>query len=157
MELTYFKNINLKDPFFDSLKEDYPEFPRWFAKKSNEQAQAYVHKTSTNTIDGFLYLKLETEEIKLLSLNNIVITKPAIKRLKIGTFKVHPHKTKLGDRFISKIVYIATQEQVKEIYITIFDKHEKLIELVKHHKFTLIGRSIKSTINGREGYYFRES
>ncbi|WP_202880431.1 hypothetical protein [Mannheimia pernigra] len=30
---TKFKNINLDDPFFDSLKEDYKEFTDWFNKK----------------------------------------------------------------------------------------------------------------------------
>lgn len=33
-ELAYeqFKNIDLSDPFFDSLKADYEEFPTWFQK-----------------------------------------------------------------------------------------------------------------------------
>ena len=36
MELEYkpFRNINLADPFFDSLKEGYVEFPDWFARKA---------------------------------------------------------------------------------------------------------------------------
>ena len=29
-----FSECNINDPFFDSLKEDYIEFPVWFAKKS---------------------------------------------------------------------------------------------------------------------------
>ena len=39
MELEYlkFKNINLNDPFFDSLKSDYAEFSDWFEKKSENK------------------------------------------------------------------------------------------------------------------------
>lgn len=37
----YFGNIDLTDPFFDSLKEDYPGFERWFNKK------AYYHSVIT--------------------------------------------------------------------------------------------------------------
>lgn len=29
-----FKNISLDDPFFESLKDDYPGFDVWFKKKS---------------------------------------------------------------------------------------------------------------------------
>ena len=33
LKLEYFSNINLNDPFFDSLKSDYKEFSDWFNKK----------------------------------------------------------------------------------------------------------------------------
>src|SRR5918911_557479 len=33
----YFGRIDLNDPFFDSLKEDYPEFQKWFNSKSQEE------------------------------------------------------------------------------------------------------------------------
>ena len=29
-----FSDIDLSDPFFDTLKGDYPEFSEWFSKKS---------------------------------------------------------------------------------------------------------------------------
>ena len=33
LKYTKFKDINIDDPFFDSLKQDYAEFTHWFAKK----------------------------------------------------------------------------------------------------------------------------
>ncbi|WP_238178920.1 hypothetical protein [Methylobacterium dankookense] len=33
---TFFKNVDLSDPFFDSLKNQYEEFPDWFARKAEE-------------------------------------------------------------------------------------------------------------------------
>lgn len=36
MDLHYkkFKEVDLNDPFFDSLKNSYEEFPLWFARKA---------------------------------------------------------------------------------------------------------------------------
>lgn len=34
LQLQPFGNINLADPFFDSLKAVYPEFEVWYAKKA---------------------------------------------------------------------------------------------------------------------------
>lgn len=38
IEYKKFSSINLDDPFFNSLKEDYPEFSVWFKKKSEDYA-----------------------------------------------------------------------------------------------------------------------
>ncbi|WP_342376313.1 hypothetical protein NVS55_34245 [Myxococcus stipitatus] len=57
LERLQFKNISLSDPFFDSLKADYKEFPSWFAKKAEDSA--YVFKNEQGFIDGFLYVKIE--------------------------------------------------------------------------------------------------
>lgn len=35
--IRYFKDIDLSDPFFDSLKEDYPGFSEWFEKKKRRE------------------------------------------------------------------------------------------------------------------------
>lgn len=48
----YFGNIDLTDPFFDSLKEDYPGFERWFNKKAEEKAYITYNK---GRILSFLY------------------------------------------------------------------------------------------------------
>lgn len=156
MKSIYFKDINLNDSFFDSLKEDYPNFSEWFKKKGEEQA--FIHTNDNKEIDGFLYLKLETDEtINILGNDDESICLPAIKRLKVGTFKINAHGTKLGDLFMGKIVRFATKQDVEEVYATIFDKHQGLIKLFEANKFVLIGRShTKSNNNDREGYYFRK-
>ena len=33
-----FSEIDLNDPFFDSLKDDYKEFSDWFKRKANDYA-----------------------------------------------------------------------------------------------------------------------
>ena len=37
IEWKNFKDINLNDPFFDSLKQDYQGFETWFYKKASEE------------------------------------------------------------------------------------------------------------------------
>ncbi|GEQ33345.1 hypothetical protein B795N_12270 [Marinilactibacillus psychrotolerans] len=50
-----FSNIDLKDEFFDSLKDDYPGFENWFEKKQTRGAEAFVIYYEKK-ISGFLYL-----------------------------------------------------------------------------------------------------
>jgi len=53
-----FGRINLADDFFDSLKEDYVGFDKWFIKKFDEEA--YITVNSNNgLLLSFLYLKVE--------------------------------------------------------------------------------------------------
>lgn len=38
LQLVKFHEVDLNDPFFDSLKEGYKEFQDWFQRKENENA-----------------------------------------------------------------------------------------------------------------------
>lgn len=42
MEIRKFLSVNLADTFFDSLKDDYPEFEEWFRRKSVQGEVAIV-------------------------------------------------------------------------------------------------------------------
>lgn len=114
-----FSDLNLQDPFFDSLKDSYPEFEVWFNKKAIMGETAYVYIDDDGLIKDFLYLKIETEE--LIDVQPIL---PAKKRLKVGTFKILPRHTKRGERFMKKIMDYAIAENVDEVYVTIFPKTE---------------------------------
>ena len=46
MEQQSFCNISLSDPFFNSLKEDYPEFSKWYNKKKKDNAKAFIQKNN---------------------------------------------------------------------------------------------------------------
>lgn len=120
-----FNTININDSFFNSLKESYEEFEEWFKRKSTEGAQAYI--LEDNGIQGFLYLKLEEDRDI-----SIIPNFSSEKRLKVGTFKVNPHGTKLGERFIKLIFDEMIHEGIKKSYVTVFNKHDDLIELLKN-------------------------
>ena len=57
VEKTYFGNVDLTDPFFDSFRTAYPEFDKWFSRKCDEEA--YICNTDAGKVLGFLYLKTE--------------------------------------------------------------------------------------------------
>ncbi|MDO3559805.1 hypothetical protein [Ralstonia pseudosolanacearum] len=126
--LERFKDISLGDPFFDSLKSDYSEFGEWFLKKGEHQA--YTFRNQAGLLDGFLYLKLEDGPI--LDANPAL---PSSRRLKIGTFKINPHGTRLGERFIKRAFDVAVHEQVEALYVTIFAKHTALVDLFLRYGF----------------------
>ena len=95
-----FGKINLDDSFFDSLKEDYVDFDKWFLKKYDEEA--YITINSNNgMLLSFLYLKVEDENENY---NNISPLFKPKRRLKVGTFKVISNGFRLGERFI-KIIF----------------------------------------------------
>ena len=59
-----FSEVDISDPFFDSLKSDYEEFPDWFQKKCKKRESALVYFDSFG-VAAFVYLKRENEPIEL--------------------------------------------------------------------------------------------
>ena len=127
-----FADVNLSDKFFDTLKYDYPEFEKWF--NAHLGRDAYVLYNAIGDIQGFLHLKNEY--------NVVDDVRPVIKAdriLKVATFKVDAHGTKLGEQFIKIIMDYAISETIDLCYVTIFPKHEALIELVQTFGFEEYG------------------
>lgn len=141
LKLKQFKNINLNDQFFGSLKHAYTEFCDWFARKGDDWA--YVFEDDARKIQGFLYLKLEIDSIE-----DVTPRLPAKRRIKVGTMKINAHGTKMGERFIKKIFDHAVHSEAEEIYVTVFEEHQGLIRLLGKYGFQTIGK--KHTDNGTE-------
>ncbi|MBP5403406.1 MAG: hypothetical protein J6Y36_09640 [Treponema sp.] len=116
-----FGNIDLSDPFFDTFKNAYPGFINWFNSKCNEEA--YVCRTDSSNILGFLYLKTEEPNENYSDISPVFSPK---KRLKIGTFKVESSGFRLGERFIKIIFDNALLRNVDEIYVTLFEDRPEL-------------------------------
>lgn len=123
-----FNTIDLGDSFFETLKTDYPGFEEWFSKKSDEEA--FVQYTEQG-LQAFLYLKDESG----ITPEGINPPLPSKRWLKVGTFKIEAHHTKLGERFIKKIMDYAIYGKYEGIYVTIFPKQGPLIELLKKYGF----------------------
>ncbi len=140
IQLKQIRNLNFNDIFFDSLRESYPGFDEWLEKKGNNGEYAYV--LEQNGLQGFLYLKEEYEDDSTIT--------PRFckkKRLKVGTFKINPHGTKLGERFIKIIIDEMMNRNIGESYVTVFEYHDALINLFKKYGFTEHG--IKTSV-GKE-------
>ncbi|MGO1000556.1 N-acetyltransferase [Lysobacter sp. CA196] len=124
------------------MKNDYAEFPQWFARKADDYAYVLTDD-GAGRISGFLYLKLE--EGPLLDVSPQL---PPARRIKVGTLKINAHGTKLGERFIKKIFDHALHEGVGEVYVTVFQHHDGLVRLLARYGFEM--RAQKTTQNGVE-------
>ena len=144
LNLVKFGQVDLADPFFDSLKNQYAEFSSWFAKKTATNEPVYVIEKAPHAgLRGFIYLKVEDGP-----LDDVSPTRPAARRIKVGTLKIDAHGTKLGERVIKKIFDHAVAEAAEEIYVTVFDTHAKLIGLFERYGFKEVAS--KTTPNGTE-------
>lgn len=134
-----FGEIDLNDSFFDSLKEDYLDFANWFERKVVENEEAFVLYNDKGGLDGFLYFKDDGTVVE--DVEPILVGK---KILKIGTFKVNPHKTRLGERFIKIVLDYVVQNGYDICYLTIFPKHKRLIREFETYGFTKKGKKTSS-------------
>lgn len=64
LEEDFVRNLNIDDPFFDSLKGDYPDFRDWFKKVSIQDRKCWVYHEN-DMIKGLLMLKEEDEAIPI--------------------------------------------------------------------------------------------
>lgn len=146
---SHFGNLDIRDSFFDSFRDDYQGFDEWFNLKAEKIS--YVCESKNQKIVAFLYIKVETKQENYTDIEPKL---PPKKRLKIGTFKVVSTGYKLGERFLKIIFDNALRHNVDEVYVTIFNKtdnQEPLISLLKDWGFVYHG--IKLTPTGDEQVY----
>jgi hypothetical protein len=143
MEYKLFSKINLGDEFFNSLRESYTEFDNWFRRKAGEGESAFVLYDENGMLDAFLYLKIENEEV-----TDVTPHLPKGVKVKVGTLKVNAHGTRLGERFVKKIFDFAVANDAELAYVTVFNEHDQLINLLLRYGFEKYGT--KETANGTE-------
>ena len=134
-------SLDVENPFFNSLRADYPGFNSWLSRKGEEDAYVLV---DNNQLLGFLYLKDEEEAD-----DSITPSFDMQRRLKIGTFKINPHGTVLGQRFLSIILRRMLNDEHDFTYVTLFPKQTALINLFEKFGFRKWG----TKNNGELVYY----
>ena len=137
-KLKPFAEINLKDPFFDPLKMSYPEFEsKWFPKGISENREALVFEDEYG-LGAFIALKIETEKIVL---EKCVL--PEKTRIKICTLRLAERfrGQRLGEGALGLILWYWQRSQYEEIYITVFSKHEDLIQQLIRFGFSAVGHN----------------
>lgn len=134
LKWTTFNSIDVKDPFFDSLKSDYKGFETWYESKKDKNALTFLDH---NGLHAFMYLKREDEEIHLV--DKVL---PNVPRVKIGTLKLDETITRnrLGEGFIGVALWNWQKSKREEIYVTVFPKHATLIALFEKFGFINVGK-----------------
>lgn len=125
---TPLRDCDLSDTFFDSLRDDYPEFDSWFRRKADSGCHAYVDKDDDGSIHAFVMIKqeIETEELG----NDPVL--PPLPRLKISTLKIDDSFSgrRLGEGAMGVALWLWGNSEARQIYVTTFDKQKGLIDLL---------------------------
>lgn len=132
IQRTTFGELDLSDPIFDSLKQEYDEFVEW--AKSKSERPAWVNYLDGERLGAVLILKPNEVE-------DIGVDPPLgrEKRLKISTFKVGELQwgSKLGELLISIAIREAIGYEIDQIYLTHYvDEEEDYLErLIERYGF----------------------
>ena len=126
-------------PIFESLREDYDTFDRWFRQVSQEGRQAWIIEPDDGDYAGICIWKPRDDELGLGG-----------KVMKISTFKVaEEHR---GRRYGELLLKAAFNElranRYDHVWLTVFERHETLIAMLEdfgfyqHHEKTDLGELI---------------
>ncbi len=129
--------IDVALPFFDSLREDYPEFDDWYKAKARDGRRAWVHPDCDGEIGAICIFNLETNPI--LTDDNQALPGEV---LKLCTFKVGEtvRGRRIGELFLKAAFRYAFDNQVEHIYLhTRPGKQDFLIDFCKDFGFSYFG------------------
>ncbi len=131
-------NLRIDDEFFDSLREEYLGFDKWFTRVSREGRRCWVYRGPTGAIGALLIHKIEDEPI------DCAPPLGAHPRLKICTMKVSDYGQKIGELFIRLSVQYCLQSGLDEVYLTHFTRGaDHLVALITEFGFERV--AVKST------------
>ncbi|ARO88762.1 N-acetyltransferase [Nitrosospira lacus] len=128
----------LNDEFFDSLREEYPEFDTWFRSCARNDRRAWVYWIDSNKL-GALCIYARKENDDATGQGDILFGA----LLKLCTFKVAPscRGRKIGELFLKAAFRYATENRLENIYIHGNpDKQNILFELLADFGFSEFGR-----------------
>ena len=122
--------IPLNDPIFESLRDGYPGFDRWWLNKCVKQLRRCWIVVDDGRLAGLVVRKDEKrgEGDALLSGDKV---------LKICTFKVRPERRgiKLGELLMKQILWFAQSNRYDVVYLTTFAQQSTLIDLLEYYGF----------------------
>lgn len=128
-------SLNLSDPFFDSFKSEYSEFPGWFQKISAQGRMSWAIWLPGKELGALLIYKEEEEAIEQLL--------PRVRRLKICSLKVARSLAgyRVGELLLSIALSYCSRNGIAETYVTVFPKYGELVDLLTEFGFKDAGES----------------
>ena len=137
--------INHKDSFFDSLREGYPRFDRWWQEQCVKERRSCWVIYDDQRLAGLIVRKDETSE-------DTDAVSTANKIMKICTFKVAPESRgiKLGELLLKQVLWYAQTNAYDLAYVTTFKNQASLRDLIEFYGF-----KHKGDTNGGELIYER--
>ena len=121
----YCYNLDLEDPIFNSLREDYNGFDKWFHNKCCQtQRMSWIIESEKKIAGICIYNQEDYKDLP----------SPGIK---LCTFKIsNSHEgRKFGELLLKVAFNHATNNGIKTIWVTTYSKQEKLINFLKDFGF----------------------
>lgn len=137
--------FDCNDPFFDSLKEDYEGFEKWFAKCMREQRECWAIE-SEESIAGII---IRNEESQRGELDELEI--PGEQVLKLCLFKTAESISgeKYGEQLLKAAMDFAFRNEYDVTFLTVLPKQEGLIRLISRFGFQ------RAKDKGEEHVYYK--
>lgn len=116
--------IDPSDHFFDSFREDYPDFDKWLRRVTEADRLCYKSDLPGGGIGSILILKEGDSDL--------ICSMPVIPRLKICSLKVSAEQSgfRLGETLIGIALEFAYRNHISECYVTVFPKYGELTALL---------------------------
>jgi len=122
----FIRDIDLRLPFFDSLRNGYPEFDTWYRTSAANGRKAWVVYGEQKEILALCIYKIERDEP--ISDDGYVLDG---KVLKLCTFKVAGTGEKLGERLLDAAFKYALMSQCRYAYVQVRKgEHDSLVKLL---------------------------
>ncbi len=130
--------LDLSEPFFDSLKNDYPEFPAWYAKACLQERKTWVIRDDSGKLAALVIVKPE---------DDAPVAGGQI--LKICTFKVSEEffGRRFGELLLKTVFSYVESNGYDTVYLTVFERHGQLLSLLDDFGFLEVeGRSARDEL-----------
>ncbi|MEN8135000.1 MAG: GNAT family N-acetyltransferase [Thermodesulfobacteriota bacterium] len=141
----------LNGNFFNSLRDDYPPFDKWFKRKARENNKAWVAWEQPEVIGAIcIYVQQDNETITEEGLR---LEGPA---LKLSTFKVGQgvRGRKIGELFLKAAFRYATANRLENIFIHGDEDEQRfLFDMLEDFGFHHVGTHPGS--GGRDAVYLK--
>ena len=124
--------LDKDDPIFDSLREDYSGFDRWFQEKCVAKHRDVWTVEIGNELAGLIIYKDETRE-------EAQTKHPGPKILKLCTFKMKPEfrGEKFGEQLLKQVLWFCQRNGYDLVYVTAFPGQSVLINLLLEYGFEI--------------------
>ena len=121
-------DLDLDDPFFDSIREDYPGFDGWLQRVGRGGRNCYALREGGNLEALMIYKEVEAA-------SDYAGVPP--NSFKISTLKVSStaEGKKLGELFLKIAVWAAFQQRRAGVFVTVFPRHEGLVHILGEFGF----------------------
>jgi len=130
-------NLDLEDPIFDSLRQDYGEFDVWLEKRTRDGSPCWVYHKEGGGIGALLAYKEEDEPV------DCDPPLPKVPRLKIRLFKVTQLGQRIGELLVKLSIDYARKKRLDELYLTHFVTvpEDHLVQLISNYGFVEVGKN----------------